>query len=316
MHKTATTWLQDVYFASPDSGFWVPEVDASAKNRTKGLGYHLFLGADGCLMTDDAFCPLRLRERLSAVAPPPGLVPVVSNERLAGHPLSGGFDRMAIARRIKGVFPNARILITIRAQDELIFSNYLQYLRYGGWQSPENFLRPSRNSRTPSLSLAFWDYERLSATYEEMFGRSNVLLLPQELLRKDPQAFVRRLSQFAGVAMPEQINSRREANGRRRVAPSYFLRRLTPLRNKSAANAFAPPIIAKPVDRLLERSIRNLAELLTPQFLDSRVSRSLEQRVRRVIGDYYVDSNQRFAARHDIDFEALGYRLRAIAAAE
>lgn len=314
LHKTATTWLQEVYFPSHAAGFWVPELEGSARTGAKGLGYHLFQSHDGHLMNEDDFRPDLLRARLAALAPPPGRVPVVSNERLAGHPLSGGFDRNIIARRIKSVFPGARILVTIRAQEELIFSNYLQYLKYGGWHRPEQFLRPPRNNRTPSLALDFWDYEQLSAVYESLFGRGNVLLLPQELLRRDPLSFARRLSAFAGVAAPDSLDASREANARRGVAPSYFLRRLTPLRNKSAANAFVPPLIAKPVDRLVERSLRRMADLLMPRALDRKVSQSLARRIRAVIGDHYLDSNGRFAATQDIDLAALGYRIRTAAA--
>lgn len=306
LHKTATTWLQEVYFPASGSGFWIP---SSGSKAAKDVGYWLFRSADGHLLNDDEFDAADVRRRLLAMTPPAAAVPVISNERLAGHPFSGGFDRAAIARRIRDVFPQASILVTIRAQEALLLSNYLQYLKYGGWHTPESFLRPPENSRTPSLNLGFWDYERLSALYAQVFGRKRVLFLPQEALRREPLSFAMSLASFAGVEPPTRLDSSREVNPRRQAVSTYYLRRLTWLRNKSAANAFAPPVLSKGIDRQFEIGVRKAVDLATPQWLDRRVLGSLDQRVRKAIGDQYLASNQRFAAEHGLDLAALGYRM-------
>src|SRR5262245_6185327 len=61
-----------------------------------------------------------------------GLLPVVSNERLSGHPSSGGYDSKEIADRLAAVFPEGRVLIVIREQHSVIESVYKQYVLAGG----------------------------------------------------------------------------------------------------------------------------------------------------------------------------------------
>lgn len=309
LHKTATSWLQNAFFSAPGSGFWAPEVASAGDAPAKQAGYLFFRGDDGCLLNDEAFSAADVCNRLSCLVPPAGLVPVISNERLAGHPLSGGYDRWEIARRIRSVFPQARILVTIRSQEAVILSNYLQYLKYGGWHKPELYLKPPGNARTPSLTLAFWDYERLAQGYEAIFGTGNVLLLPQELLRSDPHDFVRRLAGFAGAAAPAHVDSGREVNPRRAVAAAYHLRRLTWLRNKSAANAFAPPILSRRVERIVEIGLKSAASALIPDGVNRRVAQSLDLRIRTMVGERYAAGNRRLSAALGIDLGAMGYTI-------
>jgi hypothetical protein len=309
LQKTATSLLQESYFPVEGNGYWIPPVPSHIRHPIKQIGHWLIADTEGRLMNEADFDPVQLRKVLSAFAPPSTLVPVVSNERLAGHPLSAGFDRTLLARRIKLVFPRARILVGIRAQNSIIMSSYMQYLKYGGWHTPEMFLRPSSDARQPVLGLDFWDYDRLASVYEEIFGAENFLLLPQELLRSDAQAFFRLLADFAAVAAPRSLNSDDEANPRKPHASSYVLRRLTALSRKSSANSFVPPLISPAIDRAIEKVAKFAVDLATPKAVEARIGRSLQQRVDRMVGDYYVAGNRRLASRTSLDLSALGYRL-------
>lgn len=47
-----------------------------------------------------------------------------------------------MGQRLKTVLPNARIVIFIRNQTEMIASVYKQYVKEGGTHSPRRFLHP------------------------------------------------------------------------------------------------------------------------------------------------------------------------------
>ena len=61
-----------------------------------------------------------------------GLVPVLSAERLSGNPDSGGYDSVHVAEYLAATFPEARVLIVIREQADMLVSGYERYVRNGG----------------------------------------------------------------------------------------------------------------------------------------------------------------------------------------
>lgn len=309
LHKTATSWLQDFYFPFTKNGFWVPPVDSSIRRPIKQIG-HWFVGDEfGRLLDKSEFSSSKIRSALSNLDCPAGLMPVISNERLAGHPLSNGFDRVVIAQRIKEVFPQARILLTIREQNKIIMSNYMQYLRYGGWHEPEHFVHPLSDGRQPVLSLNFWNYSDLAGTYAKIFSKERVLVLPQEMLRSNVGDFVSRLAQFASVIPPVSINNLVEANPRRMHVSSYLLRRYSFLIMRSSANAFMPTVVPDRLGARIYRALRFIIDQVTPGFIEERVAKSLQKRVDAKIGDFYLVSNRRLANSVSFDLASLGYRL-------
>jgi len=49
-------------------------------------------------------------------------VPVLSAERLSGNPDSGGYDSVHVAEYLAATFPEARVLIVIREQADMLVS--------------------------------------------------------------------------------------------------------------------------------------------------------------------------------------------------
>ena len=142
LHKTASSWLQKFYFSEEKFGFWNPAAAQHPRTPIKGTGQLLYRSPDGGLIDDDDFDANNVRNLLKEVAKPAGLLPVISNEGMAGHPFSGGFNRLAIAKRVNDVFAKPKVLVVIREQNALIMSSYMQYLKYGGWHTPERFIQP------------------------------------------------------------------------------------------------------------------------------------------------------------------------------
>ncbi len=309
LHKTATSWLQQHYFPIAGNGFWVPPVPGPAKYPVKQIGYMIVSGVRGRLMTEDEFDSGWLREILSGFDKPAGEAAVISNERLAGHPDSNGFDREMLARRIKAVFPKARVLVTIREQNSIIMSNYMQYLKNGGWHTPERYLQPFSDTRQPVLTLQYWNYDRLVSQYVSIFGPGDVLVLPQEMLRTNPREFLRRIAAFAGVAPPRTFATGVESNPRRPHASSYLLRGLTFLNRKSSVNAYKPSILGRSAGKVFETSAKSLVRVLTPDAVEKHVQQSLTGRINAIVGDTFRESNRRLARKVDFDPADFGYSL-------
>jgi hypothetical protein len=321
LHKTATSWLQEYYLTREANGFWVPPIppslalgmkgpDASRRSKDiKLIGRLIVSDSKFRLVPEEDFDAEKIRYGLSDLEKPPNLMPVVSNERLAGHPLSNGFDRQVLAERICRIFPNARVLLTIREQKSIILSNYMQYLKFGGWHSVEKFLQPPSDTRQPVLTLHYWDYAKLITSYHRIFGTDNVLVLPQELLRRSPLEFVGRIASFAGVQAPQQVPAHKEANPRRPHAAFYYLRGLTALGRKSSGNAFYPSLLGVRLGRGLNSAAKSVFSAVIPRSLDQMVKNSLERRVEAIVGDYYRASNRQVVSLTNLDLKALGYDL-------
>jgi hypothetical protein len=214
-----------------------------------------------------------------------------------------------LAIRIRNVFPHAKVLVSIREQSAIIMSNYMQYLKFGGWHTPEVFLNPPSDTRQPVLTLRYWDYAKLTELYHELFGHENVLVLPQELMRKSPLEFVSRIASFAGVKQPDHVEEASiEVNPRRSHVAYYYLRRLSSLHRKSSANSYFPSVISPPIGRVIDSWLKHAISALTPESVENRVEKSLNERIREVVGAYYAISNRLTCKLIQTNLAELGYQ--------
>jgi hypothetical protein len=308
--KTGTTWLQDHLFANTTLGFWGPaQHEATPKQQTKSFGRLLYLDADKRLIAEDDFDDAAIRDRLASVTVPDGLVPVVSNERLSGHVLSNAFDRPMLARRIKDVFPHARIFLTIREQRSMILSSYFQYLKYGGWRSLDSFLNPPCDGRLPALQLDVWNYDRLAQLYYAVFGREQVLILPYEMFVRDPAGYVERICEFAGVGKAGKLPYSTKPNPPRAHVASYYLRWLTCINRSTSANGYFPHPFGRRIGKAIDRSVKIAAGAITPDGWEKRLENDFKARIESAVGERHRASNRRLVALTGIDLGHYGYQV-------
>jgi len=308
--KTGTTWLQDHVFANRALGFWGPAQDEDTpKKQTKTFGRLLYLDAQKRLIGEDDFDAAAIRDQLANVIVPDGLVPVISNERLSGHVLSNAFDRPMLARRIKDVFPQTRIFLTIREQRSMILSSYFQYLKYGGWNSLGGFLNPPCDGRLPAMQLDVWNYDRLAQLYYSLFGRERVLILPYEMFVRDPAEYVGRICEFAGVGKAEGLPFSAKSNPRRAHVASYYLRWLTCINRSTSANGYFPHPFGRRVGKAIDRSVKVAAGAITPASWETRLENDFKSRIQSAVGDRYRTSNRRLVALTGIDLGSYGYQV-------
>ncbi|MCB2128993.1 MAG: hypothetical protein KDE03_07910 [Rhodobacteraceae bacterium] len=204
-HKTATSWMQQRLFV-PDHGYHQIARHAEVWDH---------IVAPHGLMFDPAV--MRGKIDLAMASCPDGLVPVISSEILSGHPFFGGMGSDDYARRLKAIAPDARILISIRSQKRILTSVYMQYLLRGGTMKPELFFAGDPELGFHGFRAEHFEYHRLIALYQDLFGAANVHVITQESLKNDMDAATRRLAHFAGnETFDGVLPSQRKA-----YAPSY-----------------------------------------------------------------------------------------------
>lgn len=303
-HKAASTWLQRELFVDRTGYRWLGKRPRSHPVRRLVRERPLEFDADDVR---------RAFEPLIADAEQAGLVPVVSFERLSGHPFSGGFDVDLVGERVAQVFPDARVLIVVREQRSMILSTYKQYVQVGGAAPLRHFLDPpvGRSLRVPLFDARYFEYDHLVRHYDGLFGAERVLTLPFELFVRDGRAFVERIAELGGRPIAEDavesLRFRRRSNRARSALTIAAVRRL---------NRFTPHTELNPAPAAEWRSAARLSEWLQrTEALDRRLTRELEarsqERLRRAVadwaGDRYAESNRRLADLIGVDLATLGW---------
>lgn len=131
---------------------------------------------------------------------------VFSDEGLSNQFYSTVIDNYSKALKIKNNFPNAKIIIVIRNQADLLRSFYdfsipdeslnkwlqTEFAQYQKISSDDHFLD----------SLKF---DKIIAYYQSLFGLNNVLVLLFEDLKYNPKQFANKLSTFLNISEQETI---------------------------------------------------------------------------------------------------------------
>ena len=184
-HKTATTWMQRLLFMPVHGYHPLANHDQVFEHITAPHG----------LCFDPKPMQRLIAEGLKTV--PATAVPVISSELLCGNPFFGGRENEVYAQHLKAIAPDARILISIRAQLQALPSIYMQYLSRGGTMSCQRFFEAPIARGYFGFDPAHFEYDRLVAHYQALFGVDSVYILPQEKIKVDMEAAAQELAQFS-----------------------------------------------------------------------------------------------------------------------
>jgi hypothetical protein len=133
---------------------------------------------------------------------------LITLESLAGNALRGFRENAQATESLRELFPSAKIILTIRRQDTFLESLYRQFLWAYYDPTIDDFLSFRDHEfinwfrappAYPSINVWRLDYHVYAQNYAAAFGRENVLVLPQEMLRNDPRTFHVRLADFLDV---------------------------------------------------------------------------------------------------------------------
>ena len=202
MHKTGSTYIQSKVFPTISAVRYLGPgrvEDAEAFSVVEDLAY----------ANPAFFDPERERDRFQAALGEETDRPVlVSSEELFGEVTSNFHNNPFIARNLKNMFPDARVIVVVRRQNDWIESNYKQVIKGGftlcfepfvGWNgSAFESGRHLPGSRL-RINVKELDWLRYVRNYAELFGKQNLLVLPFEQLMENPDAFVAAITDFMGV---------------------------------------------------------------------------------------------------------------------
>jgi hypothetical protein len=301
-HKTGTAWLQNAWWSDPTTGYkWISEHSGKHPVRRIVLERPFEFDAEDIRRKLD-----KLVERARAK----GLLPVVSLERLSGHPFSGGYDSKQNADRLREVVPDAKVLIVIREQKSIIASTYKQYVTAGGIAPLDQFIDPPTTvgARVPPFDFRHFEYDHLIRYYQTLFGKDAVLVLPYDELLRNGRAFIEAIAQFAGKPLPDDVLARLPNTPRENPTPSALT--IAAIR---VLNRFAPPgeLNATPLlhSQLALRATKRLNKRHTPLLgpVDRRMDERLRRKVADAVGNRYAESNRRTAELTGVDLDALGW---------
>jgi Sulfotransferase family len=109
-----------------------------------------------------------------------------------------------VCRSLAMLFPTAHILIVTRGFRSMILSGYSQYVRTGGDESLAGLCAAAASTGQQGP----WNYDYLIGLYRRAFGEAKVIVLPYELLRDDPAAFLDQIAQRLGLVQIEMSTGR------------------------------------------------------------------------------------------------------------
>lgn len=198
-HKTATSWMQNRLFTAGNGYLPLADHQEIFDHIVHPHGLHF----------DPAPFKALVAERMRDM--PEGAAPIVSSEIMSGHPFQGGHESEVYAERIAQIAPDARILISIRAQMKIIPSVYMQYLRRGGVMSHKQFYAGADTFGYFGFTPRHFEYDLLVAHYQKLFGADRVHVLTQESIKADMDAAAQTLAdftenkQFAGLSDDDRM---------------------------------------------------------------------------------------------------------------
>ena len=292
-HKTGTTFLQKQVFPRP--GFTLV---AGAKRLHEAV----------VSVEPFAYDSATARSVLEAEVPD-NLVPVLSYERLSGAPHRAGYDSDLIAERLVAAFPDARVLVVIREQMNMLVSLYKTYVRMGGVASFRQYVEPIAGDLEllPPFVFSYLEYHRLICRYSDLFGVNNVLVLPYELLEQRPFVFVKRVCEFSGARMPQNFAPRKRVNKSPSVLPLLLKRQANKWLIRSTYNQ--SPLLPLNLPNLPAKRLVGKLDRALPERIGSLREDSWRQFAARKVEGRYEKSNAATKDLTGIDLSRFGYAL-------
>jgi hypothetical protein len=209
------------------------------------------------------------------------------------------------------VLPEAKVLLVLREQRDLVRSLWLQYVRIGGPASLRDYLRAPDpgDHRAPCFDPSFLRFDRLVESLDRRFGREQVLAIPYDRLRQDPRDFLARIGAFLGTEIPPPEHAEAKVYASPGFVAASLQRRVNLWCVRSTLHR-APPL---PSPRLARLSgvLASVAGRLASPLLESSGRRAaaalVEARLAEVPG--LRESNARLAERIGEDLRGFGWMV-------
>jgi hypothetical protein len=182
-----------------------------------------------------------------------------------------GRDRVVKAERLKTLFPDAGVVITVRRPEDLMMSAFFQQLKGFGeklqWVPEFSVWLHKEWSDHGRGNFQRLQFAKLLRTYRSLFGHDNVLLLFFEEIVADRFEFSSKLSRFIGIdaEITAELLSEEKVNPRMtslRYTEISLYSRMPWLRKLEKARSFVPPGIKQ----LIRGTMGNASAELSPEW--------------------------------------------------
>jgi len=291
-HKTATTWLQNIYFSTH------PQIDFVGKHPE--LWQYLIFPheLDFKVELAKAYFYPKIDNAIKN-----NKLPLFSSERLSGNPHSGAYDNKNIADRLLSVFPQAKILIVIREQRNAILSNYKQYIQVGGICTLKEYLFPPVDGKIPLFRLDNFKYHQLIEYYIKLYGLKNVKVMIYEQFKKNPIEFINELANFIKISHSFTFPTEQKINTSLSDVAVLLKRRINRVHG---SNSFFP---VTPTLPWLNTKLFSIIKKVDNIQWFSTFNAHFDDEIAEYIGELYVESNRHLVNLLKIDLKSYGYML-------
>ena len=218
LHRTASTFLQVKYFPMVPNSNYISQLDI-VEELVAITTTSEFLWQTTDVKNNTV---KSLSKKINAEK-----INILSAEALSGFPFLKSINRSLIFERLYEIFPNAKLILGIRAQDKLLQSYYSLYIREGGTLKFEELLNNQKrgffgytiyDSLIETLDLDTLKYNLIIKELNGLFGVKNVHVFLLEELQESERA-IERLSDFLNVEVlinrEEKVNAKFPLNALR-----------------------------------------------------------------------------------------------------
>lgn len=320
MPKTGTTFLQlQVFPKLKGVDYWQP--------FNHPMSYYFERFANNNYLCYPEAWKLKIREYLEASEEN---IHILSYEGFFGSYKNNYKSNYTNSLLLKELFPEAKIILSIRNQIRLIESNYSQIVTEGYVRSIYKYINyhkgrflNNRNESYVTLNIESLQYDRYIRNYHEQFGASNVLVLPFEMLTRAETQYRQRLATFLGLADISIADSENSLGRKKSLSKNGLL--VNRILNRffiCEINNGVGFIPKQPYMFALQRRKNNflfavlyfISKSMHPQFIAKKISGDkrkgethLTLVVVQTLRDFYFTSNQKTSALINEDLASYGY---------
>jgi len=184
----------------------------------------------------------------------------------------------------------------------MVLSMYRQYSNQGGQAPLRHFIGTGQEpmSFSPILRDGFLLFDRAVRFYQTLFGKENILVLPQEMLNTAPQDYLHRLGAFLGRDLVPAPPPGRDnpGLGLPAVRLNTVLNRLV-LRNPLTGHQ-------NRIWTLKAKAVRGI-DKITPSAMKARMETHFCNEIQARYGDSFGDSNRRLSEMTGLPLQRFGY---------
>lgn len=148
------------------------------------------------------------------------------------------------------------------------------------------------------------EFDKLAGIYAEHFGAENVIVLPQELLKRDRPLYLRLLLDFVGLKKSDAERQLAELSARGQSPPASGIPLLR-FANSFSQNPLNPRSRSRlaPLGKLIERAAYRWT------FGEAEADRDIKQAIHSKLRHCYGASNARLQQYSPVELAPLGYEL-------